>query len=1290
MELAVSVAGQVSIVSTVSFSFGLPQVLRVLPRAFVDTDPSSSVTLTVRGRNLGLDDATVSVGIVLGQTGDNTRTAILPIQSAVDVIDELDGLPATDVVVGLPSGLGLNRAVRAAVYRRSGSGSGGVPPAPDDAASVVLSDPVADTRNAWAAALPTLAAYNSTAAVSVAAALALGVEDSATGDVRAPLVDASSGTGAFLSYAPPLLQSAVVYPPRSEAEKSFVRDTLGCSDTAGSGASFCGYLVVQLTCSDAASGGGSCNFGSDPATSSDTVTRQVQYLVPTTNSSSPSSGSSSGGGVVIVTPSYPPLQWDNGLITVLTRAPAASVRVSLTSASYWGVPQVVFSDWVGYATLAPQVTALLSGTVSGVPTTGETFPDLLTIAVTNMVEGQPIRVLVGGAVCPLYNSSSGMRLDAMTAGDVLVGPDGNAVLSCLIPPGQGSSAPITVQRYIAMGNYSASAPSSAWLTSPLDSSIVVSYAPPAITALTISAALPLPSISTPFSAGMQLIAPSTNGSACWLRITGSNLGPCPTVTLQTASTLTELTLVDFCAAGSGGSLWESPEQDTLLLPCPAGEGAGMLLIVAAGDQDSSSQVIVFSYAPPVVTSALPASPSLYPNDPGTGLPTIGGTVLLLHGFNFGSPFAGVQAAQLSDGGANSPYAMLVSAGGVVTQGFVPNLNDPLPPVVRVGLPSVTSGSTALVWTPCVNAQRVSDQELLCTLPEGDGASLSVEVTTLGAAASSVTPNVLSYDAPRVAIMSCDACAGTSSALMRAQTAAAAAGSALEVPAIGGASTAGGALLFLTGSNFGRPAPSSYAPQTNASGAANTAAAAAAAAAGTSPRYCVFFTWAARPQQSLVPVCDGVETFFGEGEQPSGSIVWRNHTSMVVRVPAGMGTKHVILSVGGVSSIPVHTAAPPTLNSTNTNGTTNATAAATVPLFAAWDSLAYSSYPVLAYGDPLITGITPNSGPVEGGLSVTITGVNFGGAPLNLSAISSSGGAIAFGGPTGVPLSIASQLSTAFLRITFFRACVTDQLSPSGDIPSSLSGCRYSISHHSHTSITLASAPGVGLNRTISAVVVDGDASSGVGFGGIASLETVAPSRWNYAAPTITLTLPQVILLSATSYSSSLSSSSGSSESTSDALSAATTGAGGSGSASALIDFAVSGSNYGTAADASAEGWTAAESAIVLSLGGVPCAGASRGIIGSIDVIECTMLVNTVGPKNVTLSVAGQSTEMSSSDPNAPCVACAYGLVGSIGQPCIPCPVGASCIGYDSTLAANDTGRFADPLPLPGFYNINGG
>lgn len=56
--------------------------------------------------------------------------------------------------------------------------------------------------------------------------------------------------------------------------------------------------------------------------------------------------------------------------------------------------------------------------------------------------------------------------------------------------------------------------------------------------------------------------------------------------------------------------------------------------------------------------------------------------------------------------------------------------------------------------------------------------------------------------------------------------------------------------------------------------------------------------------------------------------------------------------------------------------------------------------------------------------------------------------------------------------------------------------------------------------------------------------------------------------------------------------------------------------------------------------------------------------------------------------NAFIVACKANFYGSIGQSCLPCPVGATCDGYNASLSPL-AARFVDPVPMVGFYNLNG-
>jgi hypothetical protein len=47
-----------------------------------------------------------------------------------------------------------------------------------------------------------------------------------------------------------------------------------------------------------------------------------------------------------------------------------------------------------------------------------------------------------------------------------------------------------------------------------------------------------------------------------------------------------------------------------------------------------------------------------------------------------------------------------------------------------------------------------------------------------------------------------------------------------------------------------------------------------------------------------PVCDGYETFLGEGEVPWAQIVAWSHTTAQIWMPAGVGKRSVYVSVGG--------------------------------------------------------------------------------------------------------------------------------------------------------------------------------------------------------------------------------------------------------------------------------------------------------------------------------------------------------------------------------------------------------
>jgi hypothetical protein len=54
--------------------------------------------------------------------------------------------------------------------------------------------------------------------------------------------------------------------------------------------------------------------------------------------------------------------------------------------------------------------------------------------------------------------------------------------------------------------------------------------------------------------------------------------------------------------------------------------------------------------------------------------------------------------------------------------------------------------------------------------------------------------------------------------------------------------------------------------------------------------------------------------------------------------------------------------------------------------------------------------------------------------------------------------------------------------------------------------------------------------------------------------------------------------------------------------------------------------------------------------------------------------------------NAFIVACISGFYGGIGLYCLPCPIGATCAGFTSTITQLSE-RFVDPVPIAGFFNL---
>ena len=246
--------------------------------------------------------------------------------------------------------------------------------------------------------------------------------------------------------------------------------------------------------------------------------------------------------------------------------------------------------------------------------------------------------------------------------------------------------------------------------------------------------------------------------------------------------------------------------------------------------------------------------------------------------------------------------------------------------------------------------------------------------------------------------------------------------------------------------------------------------------------------------------------------------------------------------------------------------------------------------------------------------------------------------------------------------------------------SSSSGSWISANHTDDT-VVVTIPPGLGANHSLAVEVWD---SSGL-------LSSTSPLRLGYGPPVITQATPAVIYVT-------------------------------DGTSSASVAF--SGVNMGRLQDA--QYWTSRQAAdISVTVGGLPCASPSRVILsGALNAVQvgyqaghirsgarsaswppsrehallipaqCVLGRLPVGSQNVSISIAGSVGTLSASSSQALLVVCSNGYFGNTGEECLPCPVGAQCLGYVASVTASANGDAMAgishyPNPLPGFYNLNG-
>ena len=803
--------------------------------------------------------------------------------------------------------------------------------------------------------------------------------------------------------------------------------------------------------------------------------------------------------------------------------------------------------------------------------------------------------------------------DPVSLGALLVAPaqsaaaiaGGYVVLYCVPPPGQGSQVPVVM----------------AWYSSPTDtlpaytaSNFAIAYAAPSIATVDvlpptggISSATGTYSILSPL---LRLPTQSTT-----LRVHGANLG--------NATTSSPLLVI------SGGL---SPVS-LLGVPCPGTAAAQTCYLFSGTPPLTGQQAIGYSArvwvgGQPSIASwsvayALPYVVSV--GAPGAAFPAVGGVQVAIRGADFGAPQA------------------VMTPGAVIASYTPPGANSP-------------SWSVNMTGCAVVNTTLIT-----CILPPGSGANLPLVVTIAGQSSMPSTgTGTLTYNAPTVTNVTVANTAtlaavaartpGLNASLPTTISAALSnttSQAALHLNAAAVAPpTTGGAILLINGVNFG--------PTPTLTPASPTPVSAARTGAGAGN--CVFLTWhyrasvhvggaspsasstpsmtptststsnggvssgvtAAASSTVLVPFCDGIENWVGEGELASSTILFWSDTLIVVQVSAGAGVKDVVVGArGGLSQLAAGIA-----------GTGQLVAGTTAP-----PTFRYAAPRLLGWSLPALSA----GGDTAGGVVLTLTGENFGPA----ASTSWSTGANT--------LSAAPSLPSSMTIVRFNGGCFTNTVDQDGGRSSGLAvvgaGC-YNLAGplglltQNDTTITFLLPPGVGAGLNLSVEIWDDPAATSPEM-------SSAPLTFNYTAPVITGFAPAPITLAGVNAS-----------------------------------LTVIGAGFGdpSAAGTWPLTWTLSQSVLDLQLanatggGRVPCYNLQRNL-ASIAGPELTCIVPfdaPVGALKATVNVAGQFGYTSTAAPGSNTglyIACGPGFFGRVGEKCLACPqaagsaAGATCAGY---------------------------
>ncbi len=608
------------------------------------------------------------------------------------------------------------------------------------------------------------------------------------------------------------------------------------------------------------------------------------------------------------------------------------------------------------AVAAPVLSSILP---SSGPTTGGTA-----LTINGTAFGASPTVTLGSSACPVITATA-------------------TQVQCLSPAGTGRNKPVVV--------YDSGQASNA---------LLFNYDPPTV----------------------ANVAPSSGPTSGGLSITlnGTNFGPAGAAVTIGGNACT--------------SVIHGVQPDTeVRCTLPAGAGVSRAVQVTVDGQASSSPA-TFSYSAPTLATVTPS----------TG-PTAGGTTLTLSGANFGAAGASVTLAgvtcpvtvqshtqvlcTLPPGAGTARAVQLTLAGQSSNTQPFSYLGPTLASIAPLSGP--TSGGATLTLTgsnfgPAGAAVTVggvscpltsqTHTELLCTLPAGAGASQAVQVTVAGQASGTRT---FSYNAPLL------------SSLM---------------PSNG--PTAGGAVLTLTGTNFGAAGATVTiggvsCPLTSQShtqllctlppgaGASNAVQVTVAGQSSNTRTFSYDAPSLGQLSPTTGPTSGAVTlTLTGSNFGASGAVVsvggatcpitQQSHTELRCTLPAGAGLNNPVdVSVAGQTSSPLsfNYAAPSLSALSPTTGPTNGGITLTLTgsnfgMAGALVTVGGAACPVMAqthtqvecmlppgtglantvrlglagqlsgsktfdYAAPSLTALSPTTGPITGGVTLTLTGADFG-------------------------------------------------------------------------------------------------------------------------------------------------------------------------------------------------------------------------------------------------------------------------------------------------------------------------